>query len=170
MTHNAAGQLTGFTLGNGVQEAITYDVNRLQLRGIQATKGSATLMNLTYNYSAQAGQLGTGTVAGNAGQIIGVTGAINGLSESAAFTYDDDRRIATSTQTSNGQTAGRSFAWDRFGNRLSVTDTIANAQIQSATLAQSGGVTTNQIASVNNGGVNSNYTYDAVGNVTADGS
>ncbi len=42
-------------------------------------------------------------------------------------------------------------------------------QVQSITLQQSGGVPTNQIASVTNSGSTVNYSYDAAGNVTNDG-
>jgi hypothetical protein len=46
---------------------------------VETTQGGATgnLMNLSYNQQASAGQLGVGTTAGNAGQLIGVSGAIN---------------------------------------------------------------------------------------------
>jgi RHS repeat-associated protein len=170
ITYSAAGQTTGYSLGNGVAETFNYSPNRLQMNGVQATAGGATLMNLTYNFIATAGQLGMGTTAGDADQAVGVSGTINGQTESAAYTYDLDRRLVTASQTSNGQTGGRSYTWDPLGNRLTETDTVANAQIQSLTLAQSGGVTTNQISSVNNSGQNFSYTYDASGNVTSDGS
>jgi RHS repeat-associated protein len=171
ITYNAAEQTTGYSLGYGVAaETTSYDPKRLQVTGIQATAGSATLMNLTYNYNATAGQMGLGSTSGNTGQAVSVSGTINGQTESATYNYDLDRRLVSASQTSNGQTAGRSYTWDPLGNRLTETDTVANAQIQSLTLAQSGGVTTNQISSVNNRGRNFSYTYDAAGNVTSDGS
>ncbi|HWX43284.1 MAG TPA: Ig-like domain-containing protein, partial [Blastocatellia bacterium] len=170
VTYNASEQMTSFTLGNGVIETLTYDANRLQLTGLQATKGSTTLLNLTYGYAAAAGQMGTGSTAGNVGQVVSVSGTVNGQIESASYSYDLDRRLVGTSQTSNGQSAGRSYTWDAFGNRLTETDSIANSQIQSLTLQQSGGVVTNRITSINNGGQNYNYSYDAAGNVTADGS
>ncbi|HKV40716.1 MAG TPA: RHS repeat-associated core domain-containing protein, partial [Blastocatellia bacterium] len=119
---------------------------------------------------AAAGQMGVGTTAGSAGQLVSVSGKINGVTESAAYTYDVDQRLVTSSQTSNGVTAGRSFTWDRWGNRTSETDTIANTRLQAVTLQQSGGAPTNQIASIATLGGNETYTYDAAGNVTSDGS
>jgi RHS repeat-associated protein len=170
ITYGAAEQMTGFSLGNGVAETLTYDPKRLQMTGIQATVNNTTLMNLTYSYTAAAGQMGTGSAAGNGGQLVSTNGTIDGQTESALYNYDLDGRLVNASQTSNGQTAGRGYTWDVFGNRLAETDTVANTQIQSLTLRQAGGVTTNRISSVNNNGQNYSYTYDAAGNVTSDGS
>jgi YD repeat-containing protein len=49
ITYGAAEQMTGFSLGNGVAETLTYDPKRLQMTGIQATVNNTTLMNLTYS-------------------------------------------------------------------------------------------------------------------------
>jgi YD repeat-containing protein len=65
MTYNAAGQTTGFTLGNGVTETFGYDSQRLQMITQTAAKGQTTLASLKYGYSAGAGQMGVGTSAGN---------------------------------------------------------------------------------------------------------
>ncbi|MEN3333069.1 MAG: hypothetical protein V7641_2434, partial [Blastocatellia bacterium] len=108
VTYNSIGQMTGTTLGNGVSESFGYDANRLQLTSQTATKsGGPTngLMNLTYGYNAAAGQMEAGTTAGNAGQLMSISGTINQTSESAAYTYDNVGRLVTSNQTSNGQTA-----------------------------------------------------------------
>ncbi|MGH9823767.1 MAG: RHS repeat domain-containing protein, partial [Blastocatellia bacterium] len=145
------------------------DANRLFLTGIQATANGARLMNLMYGYSAAAGQMGTGTTPVVTPGVVSVSGAIGGQYESASFSYDLDHHLVTASETSNGQSAGRSYTWDALGNRLTETDTIAQAQIQSLTFQQSGGVTTNRITSVNNSGQNSSYAYDNDGNVTADG-
>jgi RHS repeat-associated protein len=172
LTYNGIGQLTGSTLGNGVNESYGYDANRMQLTSQKATKsGGPTngLMNLSYSYQASAGQMGSGSTAGNADQLMSVTGTINQTTESAAYTYDDLGRIVTSNQTSNGSMAQRRFSYDRWGNRTTMWDaTSGGTQIQSITLAQSGGVATNQIASVTSGST-LNYSYDSAGNVTNDG-
>ncbi|MGH9762244.1 MAG: RHS repeat-associated core domain-containing protein, partial [Blastocatellia bacterium] len=169
ISYNPAEKTTGFTLGNGVVETLSYDANTLQMTGVQATNGSTTLMNLSYGFSAAAGTMGTGTIGGATGQLVSVSGTVNGQTESAAYTYDLNRRITSATQTSNGQSAGRGYTWDVFGNRLTETDTIAQAQIQSFTMQQAGGVTTNRIASVNINGTNYSYSYDSNGNILADG-
>ncbi|HXF39109.1 MAG TPA: RHS repeat-associated core domain-containing protein [Blastocatellia bacterium] len=172
VTYDAIGQLTGTTLGNAVTESYGYDTNRMQLTSQVATQsGGSTggLMNLTYSYQASAGQMGAGTTTGNAGQLMSVSGTIGGLTESAAYTYDDLGRLVTSNQTSNGSTAQRRFAYDRWGNRTGMWDaTSVGNQIQSIALQQSGGTPTNRIASVTAGST-LNYTYDAAGNVTNDG-
>src|SRR6266404_2756493 len=135
--YNAAGQVTGLTLGNGVAETYGYDPNRLQLTSQTATKSGGPqngLMNLTYNYQASAGQMGAGTTAGNAGQLMSISGTINSTTESAAYTYDNVGRLVTSNQTSNGSSAQRRFVYDRWGNRSGVWDAVSGGnQIQSVT-------------------------------------
>jgi RHS repeat-associated protein len=178
MSYNIASQVTGSTLGNGVVESYGYDANRLQLTSQTATKSGNQLMNLTYNYQASAGQMGQGSMAGNAGQLMSISGTINSTTESAAYTYDLLGRLVTSDQTSNGSTAQRLFDYDRWGNRTAVYNGLPGGktpptQIQSATFPttfqQGGSAPTNRIGTVTNNGSPVNYTYDAVGNVTNDG-
>jgi RHS repeat-associated protein len=172
MTYNAIGQLTGTTLGNGVTETYGYDANRMQLTSQTATQSGGPangLMNLTYGYQASAGQMGAGTTAGNAGQLISISGTIGAVTESSAYTYDDLGRLVTSNQTSNTSSAQRRFAYDRWGNRTGMWDaTSGGNQIQSITLQQSGSASTNRITSVTSGST-LNYSYDAAGNLTNDG-
>ena len=182
ITYDGIGRVSGTTLGNGVTEGFGYDANRMQLTSQTATKnGGPTngLMNLTYGYDAAAGQMGVGSTAGNAGQLMTVSGSLGGTVgfggqgsnnvESASYTYDDLGRLVASNQTSNGSSAQRRFAYDRWGNRTGVWDAVTGGtQIQSITLQQSGGASTNQIQSVTSGST-VNYTYDVAGNVTNDG-
>jgi RHS repeat-associated protein len=181
VTYNVAGQVTAMGLGSGagyypppvIQENFTYDSNRLQLTSQVATRvGGPTggLMNLTYNYQAQAGQMGAGTTVGNAGQLMSISGTINGTTETANYTYDDLGRLVTSSQTSNGARAQRRFAYDRWGNRTQVYDaTSGGTLIQNTAWYQDGGVTTNRLAVVSDSSVGyREYTYDAAGNVTND--
>ncbi|MFY9607491.1 MAG: hypothetical protein WAU45_02610, partial [Blastocatellia bacterium] len=77
-------------------------------------------MNVTYNYQAAAGQMGAGSTAGNAGQLMSIGGTINGATESASYKYDLLGRLAQSQQTSNGVSAARYFGYDRWGNRALV--------------------------------------------------
>jgi YD repeat-containing protein len=176
VTYDGIGQLTGTSLGNGVSETYGYDVNRKQLTSQTATKsGGPTngLISLNYYYQASAGQMGAGSTAGNAGQLMAINNnsTINGTAESAAYTYDNLGRLVTSDQTSNGSSAQRRFAYDRWGNRTGMWDAVSGgAQIQSITLEQSGGAPTNRITSVTAGNTTTNYLYDAAGNVTNDGS
>jgi YD repeat-containing protein len=175
-----AGQVTGLSLGNGVSENYEYDSNRMQLVRQVATRQArticcwqqvapgvwqyvcsnvpaVTLMDISYSYQALAGQSGAGTVAGNAGQLMSVSGTINGTTESASYSYDNLGRLVTSSQASNGASVERRYAYDRWGNRLGVWDAVSGGnQIQSITLEQNAGVTTNRIAAA--GGTN--YSYD----------
>src|SRR3989442_3039239 len=147
----------------------------MELTSQTATKsGGPTngLMNLTYGYQASAGQMGAGSTAGNAGQLMAINNnsTINGTAESAAYTYDNLGRLLTSDQTSNAASAQRRFAYDRWGNRTGMWDAVSGGnQIQSVTLEQSGGAPTNRITSVTAGQSTTNYLYDAAGNVTSDG-
>jgi RHS repeat-associated protein len=132
-------------------------------------------MDLTYDYTAKsAGQMGVGTTAGNAGQLMNISGTINGTTESAAYTYDNYSRLVTSDQTSNGSSAQRRFAYDRWGNRAGVWNaTSGGAQIQSVSnqtvsFPGTGSAATNRITGVTSG-TTVNYSYDANGNVTSDG-
>src|SRR5260370_37259039 len=116
--------------------------------------------------------MGGGSSGGNCGQVMGINNnsTINRTAESAAYTYDLLGRLVTSNQTSNGASAQRRFAYDRWGNRTGVWDASSGGnQIESVTLAQSSSVQTNQISSVTHSGSTLNYTYDATGNVTNDG-
>jgi RHS repeat-associated protein len=164
VTYSGIGQRTGTSLGNGVTESYGYDANRMQLTSQVATKsGGPTggLMNLTYNYQASAGQTGSGSTAGNAGQLMSISGTTGGSTESAAYTYDDLGRLVTSNQTSNGSSAQRRFAFDRWGNRTGMWDaTSGGNQLQNIVI--DGG---NHIWSVNASNSNPNYYYDPAGNL-----
>ena len=101
MSYDSAGQTTGLTLGNGVVETYGYDVNRLQLTSQTATKSGGPqngLMNLTYNYQASAGQMGAGSTAGNADQLMSIGGTVNSTTESGSYTYDNSGRLVTSSK------------------------------------------------------------------------
>jgi RHS repeat-associated protein len=172
-THDVVGNLSTLSFGDGVTEQYGYDPARLQMTSHKAgtTSPYTNRMDLTYSYGASAGQMGVGTTAGNAGQLVGTTGTINGTSESASFSYNNYSRIVTSNQMSNGSSAQRRFAFDRWGNRTGVWDAVSGGnQIQSVTMQTvnfpgTGSASTNRIVAV--GGTN--YSYDANGNVTNDG-
>ncbi|MEK6303815.1 MAG: RHS repeat-associated core domain-containing protein [Acidobacteriota bacterium] len=196
-TYNEAGQLTGDTLftsglnagalvSSVTVETFGHDPSRLQLTSQTATTTNTqgacfpscplppppggTNLSLTYSYQASSGQMGAGSTAGNADQLMSVSGTIGGVTESASYTYDNDARLVTSNQTSNGTSAQRRFAHDRWGNRTGVWNaTSGGTQIQAITLQQTGGVPTNRITSVTDPSTTLNYTYDAAGNVTSDG-
>jgi RHS repeat-associated protein len=161
--YNIAGQVTGLNLSYIVSESYGYDANRMQLTTQTASRYGTQLLNLTYNYQAQAGQMGALTTAGNAGQLMSVSGTISGTTESANYAYDDLGRLLTSSQTSNGASAQRRFDYDCWGNRTGVWDSTSGGnQIQSVALEQSGGAPTNRIQSVS-GGARTNVALAANG-------
>ena len=169
-TYNIESRMTGSTLGNGVVQTYGFDANRSQLVTQTATKGANQLMNLTYDYQAAAGQSGATSTAGNTHQLISLTGSINGTTESASYTYDLQKRLVTSNQTSNGSSMQRKIAYDKWGNRTTVWPSLfGGTPIQTVTLEQSGGAPTNRISSVTNNGTPLTYVYDSAGNVTNDG-
>jgi RHS repeat-associated protein len=173
LTFNPAGFLTSAKLGNGVTETFGYDSQTLQATSETATAQggpSGGLLNLNYSYQAAAGQLGVGTIAGNAGQMVSITNSsINGSAETAAYSYDLLRRLTTSAQTSNGVGAQRRFAYDRWGNRTGMWDSVSGGnQLQSISLQQAGGAPTNQIQNLTTSGTVT-FTYDGAGNLTNDG-
>jgi RHS repeat-associated protein len=153
--YSVAGQITGDALGNGVTEQFGYDAARMQLTSQKAgtTSPYTNRMNLNYSYAATSGQMGYGSTAGNAGQLMKVDSSnstINGTTEGATYTYDNYGRLVTSDQTSNGSSTQRRFAYDRWGNRTVVWDaTSGGNQIQNIALDTSGGIPTNKIQTVN---------------------
>lgn len=174
-THDIAGNLLSMTYGNGVTEQYGYDPARLQMISHKAgtTSPYTNRMDLTYNYIANsAGQMGVGTTSGNAAQLMNISGTINGTTESAAYTYDNYSRLVTSDQTSNGSSARRRFAYDRWGSRTGVWDAtsggnqIQSVSVQTVSFPGTGSAPTNRISAVSG----TNYSYDANGNLTNDGS
>lgn len=184
----SSGWYNGYVVNSATDETFTYDQARLQLTNQTATTtnttgggcipgpcpppAGGTNLSLTYTYNATtSGQFGAGTTAGNAGQLLSVSGTVGGLSESAAYSYDNLGRLVTSNQTSNGASAQRRFAYDRWGNRTGVWDaTTGGTQIQTASLQtvsfpNTGSAPTNRLSAVNG----TSYLYDADGNVTNDG-
>lgn len=161
MLYNEADQVTGLQLGNGVAESYTYN-NRLQMATQAATKSGNTLMNLAYGYQAASGDMGIGTGAGNTGQLVTITGAVNGQSRNQTFKYDNVGRLATAT----GPTWQRRYGYDRWGSRTGMWNaTTGGTQLQNITIATTDGKFNNRIANVNG----TSYDYDPAGNLKMDG-
>lgn len=154
ISYNVAGLLTGMSLGNGVNETYGYSSDRLQLTGQTAVKGASTLMNLTYDYAAAAGDSGATTTAGNSGQLMGIGGTIGSAARNQAFTYDNVARL----KTANGWSAwSQGYSYDNKNNLTSISGTQAKTiSVEAAT---------NRILNVNGTG----YGYDAAGNLLNDG-
>jgi RHS repeat-associated protein len=156
--YNLAQQVTGFSYGNGVVAAFTYDPNRQYLTNLSYTSGTQTLFNLTYYY-----QNSTNCPAGTTGS----DGVIDCISDgvdsgrTAAYTYDPLGRIASAV--TNGSTNypkwGLSWGYDRYGNRLNQTVTAGSGYSSTLSFANPGGAQTNQP-----GGM----CFDASGNMLAE--
>ncbi len=176
ITYNIANQMTGWRIGtsqNNITGSYSYDQYRLQMTNQTVIRTVAsvntTLMDLDYDYEASAGENGASTTAGNAGQLMGVSGTIDSQTESAVYTYDNLRRLVTAAQTTNGASVERRFAYDRWGNRTGVWDELSGgSQIQSVDIEESGSVPTNRLESIETLRVPADYSNDAAGNVTDD--
>lgn len=59
---------------HNVNAGVSQD--RLQMTSQTAAKGGNLLMGMSYSYAAGAGASGGGSVAGNSGQLMGVTATI----------------------------------------------------------------------------------------------
>src|SRR5262249_9953325 len=114
INYRVDGQISSQNLGNGATENFGYSNDRLQLTSQTVTKGSNTLLSLSYGYEADAGKMGSGSTPGNSGQLISINGTINGQGRNQAFAYDNVGRLVTAT----GWGAwARRFDYDRYGNR-----------------------------------------------------
>ncbi|MBO0798681.1 MAG: RHS repeat-associated core domain-containing protein, partial [Blastocatellia bacterium] len=163
INYRVDGQVSGLVLGDGATESYGYSDDRLQLTSQTVTNGNTTLLSLSYGYGAGAGQMGIGSKAGNSGQLVSVSGTINGQNRNQSFTYDNVGRLVTATGWGSW---ARRFDYDRYGNRTAVWDAVSGGnQLQNTALEQVAGITTNRIASVNDKA----FSYDASGNTTVDG-
>jgi RHS repeat-associated protein len=163
INYRTDGLISSQKLGNGATESFGYSNDRLQLTSQTVTKGGNTLLSLSYGYGASAGQMGSGSTPGDSGQIVSVSGAVNGQGRNQAFTYDNVGRLVAAT----GWGAwARRHDYDRYGNRTAVWDAAPGGnQLQNTVIGQSAGMKTNRIASVNG----TAFSHDASGNVTWDG-
>lgn len=146
-SYNDASQPTAFTYGNGVTGALTYN-DHLQLATLKYNSGS--LLDLTYSYGTN-----------NNGQIASISDAA-GVATSISYTYDALGRLsaASTGNTTSPNTWSISWAYDRYGNRPSQTQTAGTLSSVNTSLAIS--ASTNRITT-------SGYSYDSNGNMTADG-
>ena len=128
----------------GVTASYSYN-NRLLSASSTASSSNGTVLNLSYSYFADA-------------NVSTVTNNLN-TNRTETVTYDNLNRIATaqSQATSGTDCWGQSYGYDRYGNFLSITVTRCSAPAL--------GVSVNTHNQITNAG----FTYDAAGNLTADG-
>jgi RHS repeat-associated protein len=157
LTYNAAAEVLGLTLGNGVQGTFGYN-DHLQVSSLRYfNSGNANdILNLAYDY---------GTSSNN-GQIQSVryfnSPGVEDTTKSEYFSYDLLGRLSaghTGRVDSTPGTWSLSWGYDRFGNQLSQSLTGGNVSIGQPQLTFD--PATNRISS---GG----FQYDAAGNLTND--
>jgi RHS repeat-associated protein len=138
--YNAAGEETLATLGNGINEVLTYD-KRLRLLTEAATKSSTTVYSLGLSYTPN-------------GNVLTGNDSVNG---NWTYGYDAFNRLASATATGQSYT----YDYDRFGNRwhqngphsLSVSFSGNNNRIDGLSYDAAGNL-------LSDGGVHT-YRYDA---------
>jgi YD repeat-containing protein len=149
----------GYNAGNSVQAAFGYSPQFLELQTLTYTKAANTLFSLGYGY-AQNG--------GNNGQITSVTDNLTS-SNSLTFTYDALGRL-TRGVTGNltaPNTWDITWAYDRYGNRTSQTETggtlaVTNTNLTFNTKNQlTGAFSFDLSGNTLDDGVTHNYVYDA---------
>jgi RHS repeat-associated protein len=162
LSYNAAGETLGFTMGNQVQGAFTYN-DHLQLASLRYFKSGVTqdVLNLGYDYTSVA-------QPNNNGQIQAMhyftQPGVEDTNKSESFTYDAWLRLkAAQTVNVDANTAGTwSLTWgyDRLGNRKQQTLTGGNLPNGIGQPNFTIDETTNRI---------SGFSYDSAGNLTGDG-
>jgi len=172
INYRVDGLISSQNLGDSTTESFEYSGDRLQLTKQKVMKGGSTLLDLSYGYGALAGQMGNGSAAGNSGQLVSVTGTINGQNRNQAFTYDNVGRLVTATGLSSQPTEGtpwaRRFDYDRYGNRTKVWDAVSGGNpLQNTMIEQANGMTTNRMVVESVSGTA--FSYDASGNLTQEG-
>jgi len=146
--YSAPGAVSSMQLGNSKYETTEFN-SRLQpvQIGLGTSTSDTSLLKIEYGYGTSTTNNGNVTT-----QKITVPGVTYAFEQ--AYTYDNLNRIATATESYNGsQTWTQTFGYDRYGNRNITAGTGAT----SLTFSSS----TNRITT-------SGYTFDAVGNTTAD--
>ena len=150
-SYNPAQQLLGFTAGNSVQGIFGYSDPRLQIGSLSYKKGVNTLFSLSYGYAQANG--------GNNNQITAVADNIT-AANSLMFTYDAMGRLTRgqTANTTSPNTWDITWGYDRYGNRMSQTETAG-------TLAD----TNSNLTFNSNNQITGGFAYDASGNMTNDG-
>jgi RHS repeat-associated protein len=165
----AVNSLQNGCVGTGcTQEQETYDYNnRLQAVRIQLGTSSSHAANscLVYNYYSGVSNPTSCAVpsqgaTGNDGSVVGnffQDTSNSSQGHTASYSYDNLSRLTTSVATGSA-THNLTFSYDRYGNMTCVTNQQTNGPCPNWTFNSS----TNRIS-------NSNFTYDAAGNLTQDG-
>lgn len=165
IAYNAASQITSIKIGpsgtNQVTENYTFDAQTGLLTNQQAIKNGSTLLNLTYDYARNnsAGNTNTSWKTG------AVTKILNNLDHNKDREYQFDAlgRLTVAKGKSSNQWT-QTYAYDRYGNRTSVTATGTAAD--GYTPMPTDGMASATYNSANNQITTPAFEYDVAGNQT----
>jgi RHS repeat-associated protein len=150
--YSAAGVPAHVSYGNGITAKYGYN-NQLQLSSIEFDAPNATvpLLSLGYSYGGSSDN----------GQILGITDGVTS-SRSTSYQYDPLGRLqlAQTVDQTSSNTWKLSYAYDRYGNRLSQEPTGGAGTMPASSTPTD--PLTNHI-------IGSGVTYDALGNMLSDG-
>ncbi len=147
--YNPASQVTGFNYGNGVTASFGYSPERLQLVTLSYAKGLTNLLNLSYGYTQN---------GGNNGQITSITDNVD-PTRSMTYSYDPLGRLKVATAGPVATPTWKlDWDYDRYGNRPNQNVRAGSPPGPQLTIDP----ITNRITGTG-------YSYDANGNMTADG-
>ena len=123
-----------FNFGNGVVASFGYSADRLQLTSLSYVKGAQTLFGLNYWYKQDQTNC-AGGATGNIGQIQCITDTVD-AGRTVTYTYDGLYRLKTAqtTGSANYPQWGLSWTYDRYGNRLSQSQTFDGPPTNSVTV------------------------------------
>jgi RHS repeat-associated protein len=165
MSFRAFGALKAADYGNTQHIELSYDADRLHLTRQQVYKAGPTpvyIVDKQYNYR-------DANTASN-GRLLGLTDNIDG-SFSTTYGYDAYNRLTSAT---SGSVLTRSYSYDAWGNLTGVTAGGTSNTLTSYTLSYTNNATgapaTNRLSTVQEGPGAYPFSYDNVGNLTADNS
>jgi len=122
IVYNADSQQTAITVGNGanqVTENYNFNAQTGVLDGQTVVRGGTTLLNLSYDYADAGGK--------RTGQLKKILNNLN-HNKDRAYSYDALGRLTQATGGSSGALWTQNYAYDRYGNRTSVSATGSSAQ------------------------------------------
>ena len=165
--YSPTGQITTQNYANGAFTINNYDAQKLYRLSNKVTTiaGSVRGQDLAYTYDN----------IGNITQVI--DNSDTDSKKISNYVYDDLYRLisATITNSATGQSNyNQTFSYDAIGNILNKTETIGTNPTLTYTYQYNGNTGSNYanphaVTSISDGAINTIYTYDRNGNMTAEG-
>jgi YD repeat-containing protein len=148
--NGASSQLTQLTLPGGGKTEYSYDAMQ-HLTQVQSLKSDGTTNLAKFDYSYNTRDVRTSVekqIGANAAQTVN-------------YTYDTTDQLTKELSTEQNPTLNKEYSYDAMGNRITSSVSGASTSYTSNNL--------NQITQTTLGGNNTAITYDANGNMTAEG-